>query len=139
MISIQKPEDLLSVSLYNILSYRKDEEFLELVQNWNKKILVEMEGFYPVMAIFQNNNISFKFRDIKQKPDLTIKIDLNTLLDMAYGRTSTVKAVLSGKLKIKGLYKIKTLLKFKKVFFDTMKMVAADPTENYYELNQNTK
>jgi len=139
MISIQKPEDLLSVSLYNILSYRKDEEFLELVQNWNKKILVEMEGFYPVMAIFQNNNISFKFRDIKQKPDLTIKIDLNTLLDMAYGRTSTVKAVLSRKLKIKGLYKIKTLLKFKKVFFDTMKMVAADPTENYYELNQNTK
>jgi len=139
MISIQKPEDLLSVSLYNILNYRKDEEFLKLVQNWNKKILVEMEGFYPVMAIFQNNNISFKFRDIKQKPDLTIKIDLNTLLDMAYGRTSTVKAVLSRKLKIKGLYKIKTLLKFKKVFFDTMKMVAADPTENYYELNQNTK
>ncbi len=139
MISIQKPKDLLSVSLYNILNYRKDEEFLELVQNWNKKILIEVENFYPVMVIFQNGHINFKFQNIQQKPDLKVEMDLNTLLDMAYGRTSSVKAVLSGKLKIKGLYKIKTLLTFKKVFFDTMKMVAADPNEKYYELNQNTK
>jgi putative sterol carrier protein len=138
MISIQKPKDLLSVSLVNILSYRKDDEFVELVRDWNKKILIEIEKFYPVLVIFKDSSINFKFRDVNQKPDLQIKMALNTLLDIAYGRLSSIKAILSRKLKIKGLLKINTLLKFKKIFLDTMIMIAADPNEKYYLLNQNT-
>jgi putative sterol carrier protein len=140
MITIQQPKDLLSVSLHNILSYRvKDKDFNELVCDWNKKILIELENFYPVLVIFQGEKISFEFRDIQQKADLKIKMNLNTLLNIAYERLSLRKAILTGKLKIKGIYKIGALLQFKKIFLDTLKMVAADPTEAYYKLNQDTK
>jgi putative sterol carrier protein len=140
MIAIQQPKDLLSVSLHNIFSYRVDDEaFNELVQDWNKKVLIELEKFYPVLVTFQGNQISFQFREIKEKPDLKVKMDLNTLLDIAYNRLGSIKAILSGRLKIKGIYKISTLLRFKKIFLETLKMVAADPTEKYYKLNQNTR
>jgi putative sterol carrier protein len=140
MIAIQHPKDLLSVSLHNIFSYRvDDEDFIELVKDWNKKVLIEIEKFYPVLVVFQGEEISFKFRDIQQSPDLGVKMDLHTLLDIAYNRLSPIKAVLTGRLKIKGIYKVGTLLRFKKIFLDTLKMVAADPTEHYYELNQNTR
>jgi len=140
MITIQQPKDLLSVSLHNILSYRvKDKDFNELVHDWNKKILIELENFYPVLVIFQGEKISFEFRDIQQKADLKVKMNLNTLLNIAYERLSLTKAIFTGKLNIKGIYKIGALLQFKKIFLDTLKMVAADPTEAYYKLNQDTK
>lgn len=140
MIEIQQPKDLLSVSLHNIFSYRvDDEDFIELVKDWNKRVLIEIEKFYPVSVVFQGEKISFKFRDIQQKHDLRVKMDLHTLLDIAYNRLGPIKAVLKGRLKIKGIYKVSTLLRFKKIILDTLKMVAADPTENYYELNQDTR
>ncbi|TFF98428.1 MAG: SCP2 sterol-binding domain-containing protein [Promethearchaeota archaeon] len=140
MITIENPKDLLSVSLYNIFSYRIDDEaFIDLVRDWNKKILVNIEKFYPVLINFNGENINFEFRDIQQKPDLKVTMNLSTLLDIAYDRIGPTKAILTGNLKIKGIYKIGTLLKFKKIFLDTLKMVAADPTDKYYELNQNTK
>ncbi|MCK4281475.1 MAG: hypothetical protein KAX10_05105, partial [Candidatus Lokiarchaeota archaeon] len=61
MISIQKPEDLISISLHNIFSYRKnEEEFIELVSNWNKKIVIHIEPFYPLTVIFDGNMIKFE-------------------------------------------------------------------------------
>ena len=57
VISIQKGEDLLSISLNTILSYRKDEpEFQKLVVDWNKKILIDIEDFYPIEIVFTGNN-----------------------------------------------------------------------------------
>ena len=65
MISIQKGEDLLSIALCTILSYRKNEsEFQKLVLNWNKKILIEIEDFYPIEIIFDHDEIKFKVIDI---------------------------------------------------------------------------
>ena len=56
MISIQKGEDLITITLQNILSYRKDDEdFINLVLNWNKTVLIEVDGFYPVEVIFDRN------------------------------------------------------------------------------------
>lgn len=140
MISIQKGEDLLSISLNNILSYRKnDDEFIELVRNWNKKIVIELEDFYPVEVIFQGTEIKFKTKDLDQKVDLKVFMNLNTLLNLAYGRLNTVKAVLTRKLKIKGILKILTLMKFIKIFLTSMKMVAKDSAINYYEKNKATR
>ncbi|MFO7796726.1 MAG: SCP2 sterol-binding domain-containing protein [Promethearchaeati archaeon] len=139
MIDIQHPKDLLSVSIKNILSYRPDSEMIELLRNYNKKIIIELENFYPVMVIIQDKNISFNFGEKIGKADLKIKMDLNTLLDLAYKRLGLVKAVLTRRLKIKGIYKLKTVLRFKKIFLDTLKMLAADPNQNYYELNKNTR
>jgi len=140
MISIQKGEDLLSITLSTILNYRKDEpEFQKLVLNWNKKILIEMEDFYSVEVIFNRNEIRFKVNDIDKKVDLKVKMNIYTFLDLAYGRIGPVKAVFQGKIKIKGLLKFGILLKFIKIFMKSMQMVASDPNNNYYELNKNVR
>jgi len=139
MIEIQHPKDLLSVSIKNILSYRPDSEMVELLRNYNKKIIIELENFYPLMVIIQDNHISFDFGENVGKPDLKIKMNLNTLLGLAYKRLGLIKAVLTRRLKIKGIYKIRTVLRFKKIFLDTLKMLAADPNQNYFEINQDTR
>ena len=140
MISIQRGEDLLSISISTILSYRKDEpEFQKLVLDWNKKILIEIEDFYPLEIIFHRNEIKFKVNDIDKKVDLKVKMNIITLLDLAYGRTSPVKAVFQRKIRIKGLLKFRILFKFMNIFLKSMQMVASDPNNNYYELNKNVR
>jgi len=140
MISIQKGEDLITITLQNILSYRKDDEdFIKLVLNWNKTVLIEVDGFYPVEVIFDRNEIKFKTKNFDKKINLKVKMDINTFLDLAFGRLNPIKAFLKRKLKIKGLLKIVTVLKFMKIFLKTMKMVANDPNNNYFELNKETR
>jgi len=140
MLSIQKGEDLLSISLNNILSFRKDEEeFISLVVDWNKNIIIEILDFYPIEVIFKGNHIRFNTTNFDKKIHLKVKMDLKTLLDIAYLRLNPISAVLKGKLKIKGLLKIKTLLKFMKIFLKSMKMVAANPNLFYYEQNKKTR
>jgi len=140
MITIQKGEDLLSISMSTILNYRKDEfEFQKLVLDWNKKLLIDIEDFYPIEIIFNHDEIKFKVNDIDKKVDLKIKMNIFTLLDLAFNRLSPVKAVLQRKLKIKGIYKIGTILKFMKIFLKSMQMVASDPNNNYYELNKEVR
>ena len=137
MISIQKGEDLLSISLGTILSYRKDEpEFQKLVIDWNKKILIDIEDFYPLEIIFHGHEIKFKVNDIDKKVDLKVKMNIYTLLDLAYRRLNPIKAVLQRKLRIKGLLKFRILLKFMNIFLKSMQMVASDPNNKYYELNK---
>ena len=139
MLSIQSPEDVVSISMYNILSSRINEpEFNELVINWNKNIVVDIKPFYPLTIIFEGNEIKFKIGDLK-KADLKIRIHVKDLLDMAYGRSNLIIAVLTRKLRIKGIYRIGTLLKFYKIIFKTMKMVAANPNNNYFEQNKETR
>ncbi len=140
MLSIQKGEDLLSISLNNILSFRKDEEeFINLVVDWNKNIIIEILDFYPIEVIFKSNQISFKTNNFDKKIHLKVQMDLQTLLDIAYSRISPISAVLKGKLKIKGLLKIGTLLKFMKIFLKSLKIVAANPNLYYYEQNKKTR
>jgi putative sterol carrier protein len=71
--------------------------------------------------------------------DLRIKMSLGTLLDIAYGRINPIIATIIRKVKIKGMYRIFTLLNFLRIFVKSMKLVAADPNQNYYELNKETR
>jgi putative sterol carrier protein len=140
MITIQKGEDLLSISLSTILSYRKnDPEFQQLIIDWNKKILIDIEDFYPIEIIFNHNKVNFKVKNIDEKLDLRVKMDIYTLLDLAYGRIGSIGAVLKRKIRIKGLLKFGILLKFMKIFLKSMQMVASDPNNNYFELNKETR
>ncbi|MHA1192564.1 MAG: SCP2 sterol-binding domain-containing protein [Promethearchaeota archaeon] len=140
MIEIQKADDLLGISLNNVLSYRKsDDDFIKLVNGWNKKIVIEVEKFYPIEVIFEGNEIKFKIDNLDKKVDLKIKMSLNTLLDISYGRINPISAVLKGKVKMKGMFRLGTVLKFLKIFVKSMKMVASQPNLNYYELNKETR
>ena len=140
MINIEKADDLLGISVHNILSYRKNEgKFIKLVNNWNKKLIIEIEEFYPLEVIFEGSQIKFKIEDLDKIFDLRIKMSFSTLLDIAYGRINPIIATIIRKVKIKGMYRVFTLLKFLRIFVKSMKMVAADPNQNYYELNKETR
>ncbi len=140
MINIEKADDLLGISVHNILSYRKNEEkFIKLVNNWNKKLIIEIEKFYPLEVIFEGNQVRFKIEDLDEEVDLRIMMSLDTLLDIAFGRLNPILGTTMRKVKIKGMYRLFTLLKFLRIFVKSMKMVAANPNQNYYELNKETR
>ncbi len=140
MISIQKPEDLISISLYNIFSYRKnEEEFIKLVSNWNKKVVIHIEPFYPLTVIFEGNEIKFEIGK-SDKADMKVKLNLQTMLDFAYGRENPIFGMENGLMEMEGLGNDSTnLVKFYNIFMVSMQMVAAEPNTNYYELNKKTR
>jgi len=140
MISIQKPEDLLSIALYNIFSYRKEEKkFYKLVHNWNKKIVLDVEPFYPITVIFEGDEIKFDL-NIPDNPDMKVKLNMDMMLDMAYGRVNPLFAVEEGKMEIEGLGEDSgKLVKFYNIFMVSMQKVAQEPNQNYYELNRKTR
>jgi putative sterol carrier protein len=122
------------------LSYRKEEQdFVNLVLDWDKNIIIEVQDFYPVEVLFKGNQIKFKTKDFDKKIHLRIKMDLKTLLDLANSRIGPISAVLKGRLKIKGIFRIGILLKFMNIFLKTMKMVATNPNTNYFEQNRRTR
>ena len=135
MLNIEQPDDLISLSLYNIFNYRKnDKKFIELVTDWNKKIVIYMEPFYPVTVIFEGNEIKFKMGE-PEKPDMKIKLDVNTMMDLAYGRADPFSLVGEGKLVMEGLGDDSELVvRFYNIFMETMMAVAADPQLHYYEI-----
>lgn len=140
MISIQKPEDLISISLHNIFSYRKDDkEFVKLVTNWNKKVVIHIEPFYPLTVIFEGNEIKFEMGE-SDKADMKVKLNLQTMLDFAYGREDPLLGVGEGLMEMEGLGNDSDLLvRFYKIFMVSMQMVAAEPNTNYFELNKKTR
>jgi len=138
MISIQETKDILGIAIRNVLNSRKDEKFYKLVKNWNKKIVVDIPEMYPITIIFEGENIRFEMREVENY-DVKLITNLETLLDLAFGRVGSISAVIKRKLKIKGILKVGTLLKLMKIFFKTLKDVANNPNFNYYEQDKEMK
>lgn len=134
------PDDLISLSLYNIFKYRKnDKNFIKHIKDWNKKVVLHITPFYPITVIFKENNISFE-RVYLEDADLKVKIDIHTMLDIAYGRLDPFNVLNEGKMEIEGLGEDSSMIvKFYNVFVDSMIMVAEDPNLKYYELNKETR
>jgi putative sterol carrier protein len=139
-MNIEQPDDLISLSLHNIFTYRKkDKKFIRSVKNWNKKVVLHIEPFYPVTVIFEGMNISFERKELEDY-DLKLKIHINTMLDIAYGRLAPTKAIEEKKMELLGLEKDPKLMpKFFNIFVTSMNMVAADPNLKYYELSNETR
>ena len=140
MLNIEFPDDLISLSLHNVFSYRlNDRKFIKHVKDWNKKIVLHIEPFYPVTVIFEGNNIRFERREYPE-PDMKVKIHLNTMLDIANDRLNPFFAIEEGKMEIDGLGEdSEKVMRFYNIFVVSMQMVAQEPKVNYYELNKNTR
>jgi putative sterol carrier protein len=135
MLTIQQPDDLISISLYNVFNYRKnDKKFIKHAEDWNKKIVLHVEPFYPVTVIFEGSTIRFQ-RGEPEDFDLKVKIHINTMLDIAYGRLTPNAAIAEKRMEIIGLEKDpKVMPKFFNIFVTSMNMVASDPQLHYYEI-----
>jgi len=140
MLNITKPDDLISLSLYNIFNYRiDDKKFIRSVKNWNKKIVLHIEPFYPVTVIFNGLDINFEREEVENF-DLKLNININVMLDIAYGRLSPAEAIEEKKMELIGLEKDPKLMpKFFNIFVTSMSMLAAEPNLKLYEFNKETR
>ncbi|MHA2390689.1 MAG: SCP2 sterol-binding domain-containing protein [Promethearchaeota archaeon] len=140
MINIEQPDDLISLSLHNILTYRiNDKKFIRSVKNWNKKIVLHIDPFYPVTVIFDGMNIKFARKE-EEDFDLKLKIHINIMLDIAYGRLAPTTAIEEKKMELIGIEKDPKLMpKFFNIFVTSMNMVAQEPNLKFYELNKETR
>jgi len=140
MLNIEFPDDLISLSLFNVFSYRKnDRKFIKAVKNWNKKIVLYIKPFYPVTVNFEGTDIKFDRKEVDDF-DLKVIITIETMLDIAYGRLSPIDAMDQKKMELIGLEKDpKVMPKFFNVFVTSMSLVAAEPNLKYYELNKDTR
>jgi putative sterol carrier protein len=140
MITIQEPEDIISIAIHNILSSRiDDKDFYKQVHNWNKKIVIEIKPFYPLTIIFEGDDIQFEMGDAKDA-DIRLKLELQTMLDIAYGREDPFLATQKGIMELEGLGDDSSnLVKIFNIFVVSMQKVASNPNLNYYELNKKSR
>ena len=140
MLNIEFPDDLISLSLFNLFSLRKDDKkFIKYAKDWNKKIVLHIEPFYPVTVIFEGSNIKFERKEYSE-PDMKVKLHINTMLDIANERLDPFFAIEEGKMKIEGLGEdSEKIMRFYNIFVVSMQIVAQEPNVNYYEVNKNTR
>ncbi len=140
MIKIHEPDDLISISLHNIFDQRKDDEnFIKHVTDWNKKIVLHLEPFYPVTVTFQGNEIRFEVGAC-DNPDMKMTLTLSTMLEIAFGRLSPFLAISENKMTMEGLGDdSEKLVRFYNIFVDSMELCAAKPNINYYEHKKKTR
>ncbi|NVM17621.1 MAG: SCP2 sterol-binding domain-containing protein [Candidatus Lokiarchaeota archaeon] len=140
MINIEFPDDLISLSLHNVFKPRvNDRKFIKHAKDWNKKIVLHIEPFYPVTVIFEGENIRFEMREYPE-PDLKVRIHVNTMLDIANDRLNPFYAIEEGKMEIDGLGEdSEKIMRFYNIFVVSMQMIAQEPNVNYFELNKDTR
>jgi putative sterol carrier protein len=140
MLNIEFPDDLISLSLYNVFSSRaNDKKFIKHAKDWNKKIVLHIEPFYPVTVVFEGENIRFERRELPES-DMKVKIHVNTMLDIANDRLNPFYAIEEKKMEIEGLGEdSEKIMRFYNIFVVSMQMVAQEPNVRYYELNKNTR
>ncbi|MFX1304887.1 MAG: SCP2 sterol-binding domain-containing protein [Promethearchaeota archaeon] len=137
MISIQEPEDIISIAIHNILSPRiNDKEFYDHVHNWNKKVVIEIKPFYPLTIILEGDEIRFEVGETKDA-DIKLKLGLQSMLDVAYGREDPILAVQKGIMELQGLGDdSENLVRFYDIFLNSMQKVANQPNINYHEISK---
>jgi len=140
MLNIEFPDDLISLSLYNVFSSRiNDRKFIKHAKDWNKKIVLHIEPFYPVTVIFDGTNIKFDRKE-DPEPDMKVTIHVNTMLDIANDRLNPFFAIEEGKMEVDGLGEdSEKIMRFYNIFVVSMQMVASEPNVNYFEINKDTR
>ncbi|MEX2684999.1 MAG: SCP2 sterol-binding domain-containing protein [Candidatus Sigynarchaeota archaeon] len=122
MTRINEPPDILGLGIRNLLSYREDRGALEpLVANWEKTVVIELVDMYAVSMHFHKKDVQIE-PGIPAKFDIMISMSLETLIALANGKTGPVRAFLQGRLKVKKLWRVGTLLKFMKIIIPALKI-----------------
>ena len=130
MSIINEPDDLLGLAVLNVLAPRLEEDKIKKkLENWNRTIVLEIIGLYPISLVFNNSELSIEY-DEKPKYDLKITTSLNTFVDIAEGNTNLISAFLKRKVKVKKIYRIFTILKFYSILFPALKALSNEAEGN---------
>ncbi|MHA1489742.1 MAG: SCP2 sterol-binding domain-containing protein [Promethearchaeota archaeon] len=122
---INEPQDLIGLALRNLItSLIIENEFKKNINKWKRVIIVEIKDLYPVTIVFNNGEISIEY-DERPKYHLKIIITLGAFIGIADGSVGLISAFLKGQIKVKKIYRIFTILKFKNILFTALKKAMA--------------
>ena len=122
MSIVNEPEDILGMALSNLLTpILSNAIILNKIKNWNRTIILEVIGLYPITLTFNNSEITIVYGE-KPKYHIKISITLEALLNIAEGKLGLISAFLRRKVKVKKIFRILTILKFRRVLFSALKL-----------------
>jgi len=132
---INQPQDLLGLAIKNVLEpILEDEKILKKIEEFNKVVVMELTGLYPITITFNKGLISIDYGE-KPKYDLKLIVSVDAFTGMAEGKGGLISSFLKGKIKVKKMHRIFTLLKFKSIFFPAIEKATENPIlENLHNL-----
>ena len=127
MSIVNEPDDILGLALKNLLTpLLEDEKAVKTIKKLNKVIVMELTGLYSITLTFNNGNILIELGE-KKPYHLKMIVTLDAFTGIAEGKIGLIGAFLKRKIKVKGIYRIFTILKFRKIFFPAIKAATETP------------
>ncbi|TXT54541.1 MAG: hypothetical protein BAJATHORv1_60037 [Candidatus Thorarchaeota archaeon] len=80
----------------------ESEKKKEEVSKWKISMILDTD-YYPVSIEF-NNGISI-IKGVIKDPDITMTTSMQTIIDITRGKTSALRAIRKGELRVKGLFR----------------------------------
>ncbi|MHA1342132.1 MAG: SCP2 sterol-binding domain-containing protein [Promethearchaeota archaeon] len=134
-IIFNQPQDIFGIGIKNILNYRKnDPKFKKLVINWNKTIVFEFPGLYPITINFNGNTININYGDSEKYDLRVIMPELSVMTEIARGDLGPISGFLKGKIKIKKMFSLPVLIRFIKIFIPALHI--AGERAKWYKKNK---
>ena len=127
MSIINQPQDILGLGIKNILEpILEDEKIVKKIKKFNKIIVMELSGLYPISINFNKGLISIHYGE-KPKYDIKLIVSVDAFTGMAGGAGGLISSFLKGKIKIKKMYRIFTMLKFTSIFLPAIEKATEKP------------
>ena len=107
---LEEPPDFIGNILAKLINSKIASSALgEKMQDWRMTVVFDTD-FYPVSIIF-DQTLSIKSGHVEE-PTLIFKLKFGTILKLVERNTSMVRAILRGKIKVKGFRHLVSLYRF---------------------------
>ena len=127
MSIVNQPDDILGLALKNLLTpLLADEKIVKTIKKLNRVIIMELVDIYAITLTFNTGNIRIELGE-KKPYHLKLIVTLDTFTGIAEGKIGLIGAFLKRKIKVKKIYRLFTILKFRKIFFPAIKAAAQTP------------
>jgi putative sterol carrier protein len=135
MSIINQPQDILGLGIKSILEpVLEDEKILKKIKKFNKVVVMELTGLYPISLTFKKGLISIDYGE-KPKYDIKLIVSVDAFTGMAEGNGGLISSFLKGKIRVKKMHRIFTILKFTSIFLPAVEKATEKPIlENLYNL-----
>jgi len=132
MVSINESDHVFGMAIVKIFTpFLEEEKFQKKIEKWNKIIVVELKNIYTFSLIFDNGVISCEYGE-REKYNLKLITSFEAFVGIAEGYTGLIPAFLRGKIKVKKIYNILTVLKFITILLPALKRATAEPIAEGY-------
>ena len=132
MVTINESDHVFGMAIMKIFTpFLEEEKFQKKIANWNKIIVVELKGIYTFSLIFDNGVISCEYGG-REKYNLKLITTFEAFVGIAEGYTGLIPAFIRGRIKVKKIYNIFTVLKFITILLPALKRATAEPIAEGY-------